>query len=281
MKVYFFAFHAHHLGSTIQLVSIQILSLCCGVYQMLINSFENQTKLAEWFEHRNHYSVVVTCHKDLQRTEYKIQKNDYVYDMLKVKGSVTALVTCAKSLANNFPPVTTTDNKTVATGEQVGVVDSVGDALSFVLPVQNKVLKNVSFVRLEHDVIATWNAFACVAFYKFPIEYFSYLEDFKTWHKFIRFIEDKATDVSQTETIKHFVRSVLYPQNSLSCQDFDNINDALLCAMRSMPHRFQEFQSIHAKILAIFPYLPEFSDIVLDDELTPFFAESGIFDKAE
>lgn len=96
---------------------------------MLINSFENQTKLAEWFEHRNHYSVVVTCHKDLERTEYKIQKNDYVYDMLKVKGSVTALVTCAKSLANNFPPTTTTDNKTVATGEQVGVVDSVGDAL--------------------------------------------------------------------------------------------------------------------------------------------------------
>jgi hypothetical protein len=95
---------------------------------MLINSFVNQSNLAEWFEHRNHYSVVVTRHKDLQRTEYKIQKNDYVYDMLKVRGSVTALVTCAKSLANNFPPTTTTDNKTVATGEQVGVVDSVGDA---------------------------------------------------------------------------------------------------------------------------------------------------------
>lgn len=181
----------------------------------------------------------------------------------------------------NIPPSENTGNKTVATGEQVGVVDSVGDALSFVLPVQNKVLKNVSFVRLEHDVIATWNAFACVAFYKFPIEYFSYLEDFKTWHKFIRFIEDKATDVSQAETIKHFVRSVLYPQNSLSCQDFDDINDALLCAMRSMPHRFQELQAIQSKILAIFPYLPEFSDTVLDDELTPFFAESGIFDKAQ
>lgn len=95
---------------------------------MLINSFENQSNLAEWFEHRNHYSVVVTRHKDLERTEYKIQKNDYVYDMLKVKGSVTALVTCAKSLADNFPPTTTTDNKTVATREQVGVVDSVGDA---------------------------------------------------------------------------------------------------------------------------------------------------------
>lgn len=103
MKVYFFAFHAHHLGSTIQLVSIQIISLIRGVYQMLINSFENQSNLVEWFEHSNHYSVVVTRHKDLKRTEYKIQKNDYVYDMLKVKGSVTALVTCAKSLADNFP----------------------------------------------------------------------------------------------------------------------------------------------------------------------------------
>ncbi len=102
---------------------------------MLINSFKNQTNLAEWFEHRNHYSVVVTSHKDLKRTEYKIHKNDYVYDMLKVKGSVTALVTCAKSLANNFPPTTTTDNKTVADGEQVGVVDSVGDALSILLDV--------------------------------------------------------------------------------------------------------------------------------------------------
>lgn len=105
---------------------------------MLINSFENQTNLAEWFEHRNHYSVVVTSHKDLKRTEYKIQKNDYVYDMLKVKGSVTALVTCAKSLADNFPPTTTTDNKestkdhySAATREvDKGVVDSVGEALS-------------------------------------------------------------------------------------------------------------------------------------------------------
>ena len=106
---------------------------------MLINSFENQTNLAEWFEHRNHYSVVVTRHKDLKRTEYKIQKNDYVYDMLKVKGSVTALVTCAKSLADNFPPTTTTDNKestkdhthvVTKVGEvDKGVVDSVGDAL--------------------------------------------------------------------------------------------------------------------------------------------------------
>lgn len=270
---------------------------------MLINSFENQSNLAEWFEHRNHYSVVVTRHKDLKRTEYKIQKNDYVYDMLKVKGSVSALVTCAKSLAYNFPPTTTTDTKNDLYSNEndplkscvsdvshdlqgldqarSGVVDSVGDALSFVLPVQNKALKNVSFVRLDHDVIATWNAFACVAFYKFPIEYFKCLEDLKTWHKFIRFIEDKATDVSQAETIKHFVRSVLYPQNSLSCQDFDNINDALLCAMRSMPHRFQEFQAIQSKILSVFPFLPEYSDTVLDDDLTPFFAESGIFDKAE
>ena len=153
----------------------------------------------------------------------------------------------------------------------MGIGSSDGEALSFVLPVQNKVLKNVSFVRLEHDVIATWNAFACVAFYKFPIEYFSYFEDFKTWHKFIRFIEDKATDVSQSETIKHFVRSVLYPQNSLSCQDFDNINDALLCAMRSMPHRFNEFQAIQSKILSVFPYLPEYSDTVLDDDIPPCF----------
>ena len=189
---------------------------------MLINSFENQSNLAEWFDHRNHYSVVVTRHKDLKRTEYKIQKNDYVYDMLKVKGSVTALVTCAKSLADNFPPTTTTDNKTVATGEQVGVVDSVGDALSFVLPVQNEVLENVSFVR-----------------------------------------------------------SVLYPQNSLSCQDFDDINDALLCAMHQMPHRFNEFQAIQSKILSVFPFLPEYSDTVLDDDIPPIFAESGIFDKAE
>ncbi len=96
---------------------------------MLINSFENQSNLVEWFEHRNHYSVVVTRHKDLKRTEYKIQKNDYVYDMLKVKGSVTALVTCAKSLADNFPPTTTTDTKSeIAKGESVGVVDSVGEA---------------------------------------------------------------------------------------------------------------------------------------------------------
>lgn len=126
-------------------------------------------------------------------------------------------------------------------------------------------------MRLEHDVIATWNAFACVAFYKFPIEYFSYLEDFKSWHKFIQFIEDKSTDVSQTETIKHFVRSVLYPQNSLSCQDFDNINDALLCAMHQMPHRFNEFQAIQSKILSVFPFLPEYSDTVLDDDIPPCF----------
>lgn len=99
---------------------------------MLINSFENQSNLAEWFEHINHYSVVVTCHKDLKRTEYKIQKNDYVYDMLKVKGSVTALVTCAKSLADNFPPTTTTDTKSESCviADSVGVVDSVGDSLS-------------------------------------------------------------------------------------------------------------------------------------------------------
>lgn len=100
---------------------------------MLINSFENQTNLAEWFEHRNHYSVVVTRHKDNKRTEYKIQKNDYVYDMLKVKGSVTALVTCAKSLADNFPPTTTTDNKdnpscSIERSDVAGVVESVGVA---------------------------------------------------------------------------------------------------------------------------------------------------------
>ena len=98
---------------------------------MLINSFENQTNLAEWFEHRNHYSVVVTRHKDLKRTEYKIQKNDYVYDMLKVKGSVTALVTCAKSLADNFPPTTITDNEPLPELDKKSnghVVDSVGEA---------------------------------------------------------------------------------------------------------------------------------------------------------
>ena len=196
---------------------------------------------------------------------------------------------CPCDKFSNIPPSENTHNKestkdhySAATREvDKGVVDSVGDALSFVLPVQNKVLKNVSFVRLDHDVIATWNAFACVAFYKFPIEYFKYLEDLKTWHKFIRFIEDKATDVSQSETIKHFVRSVLYPQNSLSCQDFDNINDALLCAMHQMPHRFNEFQAIQSKILSVFPFLPEYSDTVLDDDIPPIFAESGIFDKAE
>jgi hypothetical protein len=197
----------------------------------------------------------------------------------KLPFSFNALIAFAES--NQIPPATTTDNKTVATGEQVGVVDSVGDALSFVLPVQNKVLENVSFVRLEHDVIATWNAYERVAFYKFPIEYFKCLEDLKNWHKFIRFIKDKATDVSQAETIKHFVRSVLYPQNSLTCQDFDDINDALLCAMRSMPHRFNEFQAIQSKILSVFPFLPEYSDTVLDDDIPPIFAESGIFDKAD
>lgn len=98
---------------------------------MLINSFENQSNLAEWFEHRDHYSVVVTRHKDLKRTEYKIQKNDYVYDMLKVKGSVSALVTCAKSLADNFPPTTTTDNEPLSELDKKSnghVVDSVGEA---------------------------------------------------------------------------------------------------------------------------------------------------------
>jgi hypothetical protein len=176
-------------------------------------------------------------------------------------------ITECEIFTSSIPHTVNTSDKS----ESVGIGSSDGEALSFVLPVQNKVLKNVSFVRLEHDVIATWNAFACVAFYKFPIEYFSYFEDFKTWHKFIRFIEDKATDVSQSETIKHFVRSVLYPQNSLSCQDFDNINDALLCAMRSMPHRFNEFQAIQSKILSVFPYLPEYSDTVLDDDIPPCF----------
>lgn len=174
---------------------------------------------------------------------------------------------CPCDKFSNIPPSENTSNKS----ELVGVTASVGDALSFVLPVQNKVLKNVSFVRLDHDVIATWNAYEAVVFYKLPIEYFSYLEDFKTWYKFIRFIEDKATDVSQAETIKHFVRSVLYPHNSLTCQDFDNINDALLCAMRSMPHRFNEFQAIQSKILSVFPFLPEYSDTVLDDDIPPCF----------
>lgn len=96
---------------------------------MLIQSFENKSNLAEWFEHRNHYSVVVTRHKDNKRTEYKLQKNDYVYDMLKVKGSVTALVNCAKDLIVNFSyisPTVTTDNKS----ELQGVVESEGEALS-------------------------------------------------------------------------------------------------------------------------------------------------------
>ena len=105
---------------------------------MLINSFENQSNLVEWFEHSNHYSVVVTRHKDLKRTEYKIQKNDYVYDMLKVKGSVTALVTCAKSLADNFPPTTNTDNEPLSEFEQSNghVVNSEGGAYS---PVQSPI----------------------------------------------------------------------------------------------------------------------------------------------
>lgn len=95
---------------------------------MLIQSFENKSNLAEWFEHRNHYSVVVTRHKDNKRTEYKLQKTDYVYDMLKVKGSVTALVNCAKDLIVNFSyisPTVTTDNKS----ELQGVVESEGEAL--------------------------------------------------------------------------------------------------------------------------------------------------------
>lgn len=165
----------------------------------------------------------------------------------------------------NIPSSENTGNKTV------GVVDSVGDALSFVLPVQNKALKNVSFVRLDHEVIATWNAYQRVVFYKFPIEYFKYLENLKTWRKFIEFIENYATDISDHEITTHFVRSVLYPQNSLSCQDFDNINDALLCAMHQMPHRFNEFQAIQSKILSVFPFLPEYSDTVLDDDIPPCF----------
>ena len=100
---------------------------------MLIQSFENKSNLAEWFEHRNHYSVVVTRHKDNKRTEYKLQKNDYVYDMLKVKGSVTALVNCAKDLIVNFSyisPTVTTDTKSESaiTRDSVGVVESEGEA---------------------------------------------------------------------------------------------------------------------------------------------------------
>ena len=101
---------------------------------MLIQSFENQSNLAEFFEHTDYYLVVVTRHKDNKRTEYKLQKTDYVYDMLKVKGSVTALVNCAKDLIVNFSyisPTVTTDNKS----ELVGVVDSAGEALSIPLDV--------------------------------------------------------------------------------------------------------------------------------------------------
>lgn len=101
---------------------------------MLIQSFENKSNLAELFEHRNHYSVVVTRHKDNKRTEYKLQKTDYVYDMLKVKGSVTALVNCAKDLIVNFSyisPTVTTDTKSESaiTRDSVGVVESEGEAL--------------------------------------------------------------------------------------------------------------------------------------------------------
>lgn len=101
---------------------------------MLIQSFENQSNLAEFFEHTDYYLVVVTRHKDNKRTEYKLQKTDYVYDMLKVKGSVTALVNCAKDLIVNFSyisPTVTTDNKEVFMmgHEPVGVVESAGEAL--------------------------------------------------------------------------------------------------------------------------------------------------------
>ena len=150
---------------------------------MLIQSFENKSNLAEWFEHRNHYSVVVTRHKDNKRTEYKLQKNDYVYDMLKVKGSVTALVNCAKDLIVNFSyisPTVTTDNKS----ELQGVVESEGEALSFTkkelayiadclgtviddmrsnpenyilphLPVDKSTLAEVSHKEHEYDVLLT------------------------------------------------------------------------------------------------------------------------------
>ena len=102
---------------------------------MLIQSFENQSNLAEFFEHTDYYLLVVTRHKDNKRTEYKLQKTDYVYDMLKVKGSVTALVNCAKDLIVNFSyisPTVTTDNKEVSMmgHEPVGVVESAGEALS-------------------------------------------------------------------------------------------------------------------------------------------------------
>ena len=240
-----------------------------------------------FFKHDVFTSALSACRHDNGFISLDFHDDNGIHFIEVTDKDVDFLMSCDDSQTafdyalSLIPPSENTGNKTVATGEQVGVVDSVGDALSFVLPVQNKALKNVSFVRLDHDVIATWNAFACVAFYKFPIEYFKCLENLKTWHKFIRFIEDKATDVSQAETIKHFVRSVLYPQNSLSCQDFDNINDALLCAMRQIPHRFNEFQAIQSKILSVFPFLPEYSDTVLDDDIPPFFAESGIFDKAE
>lgn len=115
---------------------------------MLIQSFENQSNLAEFFEHIDHYSVVITRNKDNKRTEYKLQKIEYVYSMLKVKGSVTALVNCAKDLAVNFsyiPPTVNTDNKNLNSNENdpldssvfelqgfdkaLGVVDSEGEAL--------------------------------------------------------------------------------------------------------------------------------------------------------
>jgi len=113
---------------------------------MLIQSFENKSNLAEWFEHRNHYSVVVTRHKDNKRTEYKLQKTDYVYDMLKVKGSVTALVNCSKDLIVNFSyisPTVTTDTKSESCviADSVGVVESEGEAL----------LKSKSYLKCKID----------------------------------------------------------------------------------------------------------------------------------
>lgn len=129
---------------------------------MFIQSFENKSNLAEWFEHRNHYSVVVTRHKDNKRTEYKLQKNDYVYDMLKVKGSVTALVNCAKDLIVNFSyisPTVTTDNKS----ELQGVVESEGEAL-FVKSVTPQYLnlmippRDCEIIRFALDIAVELNA---------------------------------------------------------------------------------------------------------------------------
>lgn len=46
---------------------------------------------------------------------------------------------CPCDKFSNIPPSENTDNKTVATGDQVGVVDSVGDALSHEFDISKKI----------------------------------------------------------------------------------------------------------------------------------------------